>query len=251
MANPQSQIPSAQLPYPDTVVTNQDGTPTLLFHRFLTGVWQRTGGAAGIGSSDVQAIATQALTTANRALTEANAADSSANQAQATANSARSLASTANTNASSALSIASSAYTGALLKANNLTDLGNVATARANLGLASYPAVFTFDTCPGSLSKAVPLMRSYTLPPNFAGVVLWWGVAATADAIFHIGRSRGPSSTITPIGTINVVHAGSGFMASTQAAVSLSAGDSLVITAPASPDATLAQLSFTFPLTLA
>lgn len=250
MANPQSSIPSAQLPYPDTIIANSDGTPSLLFHRFLQGLWQRTGGASGVGSSDVQQVAETALTTANRGLSSANAAQIAANEAQVTASAADALASAANSTASSALSLASSTYNQALLKTSNLSDLSNVSVARSNLGLATYPAVFIFDTCSGSLSKAVPLTRSYMLPANFAGVVLWWGIAASSDAIFRIGRSRGPSSTITPIGQITVVHGGSGFIASTQAAVSLSAGDSLVITAPASPDATLAQLSFTFPLTL-
>lgn len=248
MANPQSQIPSAQLPYIDTVCTNPDGTPTLLFHRFLTGIFQRTGGAAGIGSSDVQEIATEALTTANRALTEANAADSSANAAQTTANSAQSLATTANTNASSALSIASSAYNQALFKTNNLGDLTNLPTARSNLGLNTYPAVFTFDTLSNGLRRGIPLVRSLQMPANFNGTICYEGTNTTSDAVFTVQVYR--SGAYISIGTITFVHAGAGFLFSTQGAFNLGNGDVLVVKCPSPADATLAEAAITFPLLL-
>src|ERR1044072_154201 len=99
MTNPVSQIPSAQLPQIDDVISSTDGTPTLLFHRFITGIWQRTGGAAGVNNSDVATVAQDALTIGNAASTAAQAATNTATAAQTSANNALTLAQSALTQA--------------------------------------------------------------------------------------------------------------------------------------------------------
>lgn len=249
MANPQSSIPNAQLPFMTQQVTAPDGTPTLLFHRFLTGLWQRTGGASGINNSDVQLVASEAFSLATQAGQAASAASSSATIAENTANAALAAANTANTAAQTAQTTASAALTGALRVANNLSDLSSVSVARSNLGLAMWPLTVSFDSCPASLHRGIPLTRPLTVPASFAGTVAWWGIAATGTATFNVGYATAPSSSITPIGTIRVV-AGTGIQLSPQAAVTLAAGSSLVITCPASPDATLAEVSFTIPMVI-
>lgn len=250
MANPVSQIPSAQLPYMDSVCISPGGTPTLLFHRFMTGIWQRTGGAVGVNNSDVQQIASEALTLAHTASSEATAADTLANTALTAANNAQAAATAAAASAAVAQASASSVANTALIRSQNLADLTSVTAARSNLGLSTFPLTFSFDTCPAALSRGIPVTRAMTLPANFAGTYAWWGIPAAVNATFSVGRSRAPSSTITPIGTIILVHGGSGIILSVQAAVSFAAGDALVVTCPGSPDVTLAQVSFTFPMTL-
>lgn len=250
MTNPQSSIPNAQLPFMTQVITAQDGTPTLLFHRFLTGLWQRTGGASGVNSSDSQVIADQALALATQAGQAASAASAAARDAQTTADTALSAANGATTSAQTAQSIATSTRNTSLQIAKNLSDLSSVSAARVNLGLSSFPLTFSFDTAPASLNRGIPLARAMVVPANLAGTVAWWGAAATATPIFKVGYSIAPSSAVTPIGTIEVVR-GTGINLSAQAAVTLAAGSTLVITCPAVPDATLAEVSFTIPMILA
>ena len=249
MTNPVSQIPSAQLPQIDDVISSTDGTPTLLFHRFITGIWQRTGGAAGVNNSDVATVAQDALTIGNAASTAAQAATNTATAAQTSANNALTLAQSALTQANIATNTASAAAGGALLRSNNLSDLNSANAARINIGLSVFPVTVSFDTCPASLKRGIPIARAMQLPTNLAGTTAWWGVPATGTVTFVVGKSRGPSSAVTSIGSIQV-GAGTGINLSIQAAVSFAVGDCLVVTCPASPDATLAEVAFTFPMIL-
>lgn len=250
MTNPQSTIPNAQLPYMTQQVTASDGTPTLLFHRFLTGLWQRTGGASGVNNSDVQVIADQALTLATQAGEAASAASAAANTAQNTADGALATANGANVTAQTALTAASSTRNTSLQINRNLADVQSVSSARLNLGLSTFPLTFSFDTPSANLKRGIPLTRKMVVPANFAGTVAWWGVAATATPIFNVGYSTAPSSVITPIGTIEVVR-GTGINLSLQPSATLPAGATLVITCPGAPDATLAEFAVTIPLSLA
>ena len=156
-------------------------------------------------------------------------------------------ANTANAAAASAINLASYVQSISLLKANNLSDLTNIAAARLNIGLANYPAVFTFDSCPSGLRRGIPLTQNCTVGANFAGTTTYSGVNATADAVFTVSAFRG--GAYLAIGTITFVNAGAGIVLSPQPAFQLFAGDALVITLPGA-DPTLAQVGITIPLTL-
>lgn len=97
--DPQQSFPvgTAQIADPDT------GAVTQVWRQFFLSLWQRTGGGQGLLSDQIKALAELALITASAAATTAGNA-----LAQAAAS---------------------------LKKADNLSDLNNVATARSNLGL--------------------------------------------------------------------------------------------------------------------
>lgn len=81
---------------------------------------------------------------------------------------------------------------------------------------------------------------------DFAGSVLDAGVAATSAAVFTV-KHNGSS-----VGTITVSAAGTtGTFATTGGALAVSAGDTLSVEAPGTPDSTLAQIAITFAGTTA
>lgn len=86
----------------------------------------------------------------------------------------------------------------------------------------------------------VPLVRAIVFPADFAGSYGSAAVAATGSTVFTI-RKNG-----TSVGTATFGAAGTTatFVSSGGSAVSFAAGDILSITAPASPDATLADVGF-------
>ena len=153
MTNPVSTIPSAQLPHITSVLTNSDGSPTTLFHRFLTGLWQRTGGAAGVSATDVSAVAQAAQTAAGTANKTAGVAGQTATAAQIAANAAQGTANTANAAASSAINLASYVQSISLLKTNNLSDLTNIAAARCRTSASKLSSGHCTDSCPSGLPR--------------------------------------------------------------------------------------------------
>ena len=248
MTNPISQVPSAQMPQiGEALVDPATGSPTSLFHQFLRGLWQRTGGAAGVDSAATDTIAQAAQVTATNASQTATSANATAIQAAAGVANAQDTANNASAAAASAINLASYVQSIALLKANNLGDLASPPAARVNLGVANYPAVFTFDTCPSGLRRGIPITQNMSVGTNFAGTRLYWGVAATADTVFSVSAYRG--GAYLAIGTITFVNAGAGSVLSPQPAFQLFAGDALVVTLPGA-DPTLAQVGISIPLTL-
>lgn len=249
MANPVSPLPSAQLPLITTeLVDPQTGTATTLFHRFLTGLFLRTGGTAGASSTDALLLAQQALTVATVASTEAILAQTTATTAQTSATNAQSTANSATTAASSAQTTASYVQSTALTKANNLSDVSNKPASRQNLGVAIQPITVTFDTVPSGLVRYVPIVQSLTMPANFIGTKTYAGIVPTADAVFTIACVR--SGVLSTIGTVTLIHSGNFNALSLQASVNLVSGDTLVIQCPAVADATLARLGISFPMSI-
>lgn len=82
------------------------------------------------------------------------------------------------------------------------------------------------------------LLRQVIFSPAFAGSIGKAGVAATAQTDFDIQKNGGS------VGTMRFAAAGTSasFIAASQ--TTLAAGDLLKVLAPASPDATLADLTF-------
>lgn len=84
--------------------------------------------------------------------------------------------------------------------------------------------------------------RPLTIPPNLAGCQVTAGIAATAQADFALALNGSPLATLSW---------GAGATMATPptlAATQLAPGDVLTLTAPASPDATLANLALTLAL---
>lgn len=249
MTNPVSNLPSAQLPVPTTQIVDETGAATPLFHRFLTGLFLRTGGAAGASSSDTLAIAEAALTAAGIAQTDATLAQNTANTAATTAATAQATASSALNSASYAATVANNCVSTQLTKANNLSDVSSSSSARTNLKVAIVPVCVMYDTLSSGLVRYYPVVTPLTIPANLAGTKVYAGTVPTTNAIFTVGYIR--SGVAVTIGTINVVNGGhTGIVLSTQSAVSLVAGDILTITAPSPADATLAYLSITLAPTI-
>ena len=88
------------------------------------------------------------------------------------------------------------------------------------------------------------MAMAVVIPANFAGTVAYAGTVASANATFTLNHISG--ATTTEIGTIIFNTTGHTAIAlSTQAAVSVAAGDVLQLVAPALQDATLADLGLT------
>ena len=131
---------------------------------------------------------------------------------------------------------------------------GGVWTAAGSLAYSQIPAylgtstlTIPFPGSPGSGAEIlVPVTKSVEIPANFAGTIGYADTAPTATAIFHLAFLRAGSPT--SIGTLSFLATQQSLTLSTQALVSLEAGDVLRLTAPSSPDSTLANVSISLLL---
>lgn len=92
--------------------------------------------------------------------------------------------------------------------------------------------------------------QAFTFPGNFSSPNSYGSVGTnpTATANYTVNKTSG--GTTTGVGTIAVSTAGAFTFATTSgASFSLAAGDRLTIVAPGTPDATLADVSFTLVAT--
>lgn len=92
------------------------------------------------------------------------------------------------------------------------------------------------------------VVRSFNLPAAFAGSLAVANTAATASTVFAVWNNH--AGTNTQIGTITWGVAGTAGTFAAATATSLVAGDILTVVAPATADATLADIAFTFLGTL-
>lgn len=133
--------------------------------------------------------------------------------------------------------------TGNLLATNNLSDLASAATARANLGLATYIAAAFFTTTPTS-SEVLWLHvagAAFTIPANFTAA-LQSSIGTNPAATFALDLQKNGTS----IGTISVSTSGA-VTATTVGGTSksIAVGDVLKLVAPGTADTTAANMAFT------
>lgn len=113
------------------------------------------------------------------------------------------------------------------------TELGNV------------PITLGFSGLPGAGQQfVVPLTQALTLPTNLAGTTGYALTGSTASAAFNLSYIR--SGTTTSIATLTFAIGAHTLSSITATALSLLATDVLLLTAPATQDATLATVSLSF-----
>lgn len=136
-----------------------------------------------------------------------------------------------------------------LQRENNLADLKSVASALANLGL--YYTFTFFFTTPPTASEVLfihPVTEAVTLPANFASPNSKAGVGTNPTSSFAIDVQRqvNGAGAFSTIGTITIATNGAvTFATSGGTAKTLAIGDVLKFVAPVTPDATVANCSFT------
>jgi hypothetical protein len=125
---------------------------------------------------------------------------------------------------------------------NNTTTFlsGSGTFITPNTGLSYDLALFA----PGVLAASALCMRTVfcravTFPTNFSGSVATAGTAATASTTFNLAKNG------TNIGTLVFAAAGTTGTFTVAGGASFAINDNLTVTAPASADATLANVSVT------
>lgn len=155
-------------------------------------------------------------------------------------------AATVKTTLSAIAAYVRSTITGYLTAANNLSDLASAATARTNLGLLRLVAFF-FTTTP-TASEVLALYvaaDAFTIPANMSGTQVKVGTNATATFAIDVQQNG------TSIGTISIATSGTATLTTTSGtAKPIAAGDVLKFVAPASADATIANVAIAVKGTL-
>lgn len=250
MANPISlNAPLALPPINVPVATEGSLTWSAPWYAVLLSLYQRTGGASGADIGSVQKTADNALTAAGNAAQLATTADTLAKSVSGTATTALSTANNTAAALATIYSLIEAIQKAALIAGNDLSDLGDLNAARANLGVATIGLPFYFADQP-TVSQTVflPLVRPLALPANFAGMATWCGTVATANASFTVQYIR--QQVVTQIGTLTLTKQNQR-NSGVSSAVTLLAGDVLVLVAPSTQDATLADVAITLAAALA
>jgi len=147
--------------------------------------------------------------------------------------------------------VASAGSGGALLAANNLSDVASPATARANLGVA-YRFGFFFSSVP-TADETLGLhvaAEALTLPANFSGSFGKIGINPTGSFVITVYQNPTFTGLLitggTNIGTITISTGGSyTFATACGTSKSILQGEMLGFKGPTTPDATAACAAFT------
>jgi|SRR5579862_4476293 len=164
------KMPVPSVPFVDPVT----GLQSREWFRWSLQIMARTGGLAGIGSSDVQATANAAQSTANTAQTTADTGVANAATAQATANTAQASATTAQGTAN--------------------TGVTNAATAQATAD-ANTAAIATETAARIAADALLAPLAS----PHFTGNVL------VAGGIGVWGHASPGAQPATPVTTADII----------------------------------------------
>lgn len=241
MSNPISTVAVTQPPPYDQPISDKNGNITPAWGQCIFALFQRTGSTAGYDIATIQAQSQQALTTAIQAETEATAAQVLAENADTTAIAAQTLASTANNAATTNGRAIAIINTSALFAKNNLSDLTNDATARASLGVSTFPLIYQIDSASGGINRLVPAWRPLTFDTNFAGSIGYCATPPTGNVVLAISYIRG--GVTTNIGSMTF-YAGTHIAFFTaQPPFSVETGDIITLTGPS--DATMAGIGIT------
>lgn len=230
-------------------LVDDNGVVTIPWKQFFYGLWKRTGAQAGVSATDAAAEAQQAFNLATQANGTANLANNNAQAAQITANSANSVANQALTIADSANIAANHVLSTALIGTNNLNDLSSAASSRVNLGVATFPVTFQFDTPTSGLSRYVPIARAMTVQAGLNATQSYCATMPTSNATFTLTYISG--GTTNALGTVTLVPGtNTGTILGSVGAVTLQVGDTLALRCPSPNDATLASVGITIQLIL-
>jgi hypothetical protein len=126
-------------------------------------------------------------------------------------------------------------------------DAGNAARLGSDNRIyvpGTVPIAFPMAGKPAASAQVnVPIPIPMTIPANLAGAVGFQNTICTASAIFTVNKISG--GTTTALGTVTFTTASKTSVTLAGAGGSLAVGDVLQVIAPATQDATLADLGVT------
>lgn len=140
---------------------------------------------------------------------------------------------------------------GSLLAVDNLSDLTNVYTALANLGMFYRVGSFFVATPIATETLVIhPVTAHVTFPANFAGSVVKCGINPAASFVMTVYRNPTFTGTTisggTAVGTLTISTGGAATLVTTGGLTQVFAvGDVLGIAGPVTPDTTIACVGIT------